>query len=312
VPEILGTPLEAVPNVSEGENEESLSAIGRAFSSGCRLLDVHSDPDHGRSVFTLVGAPQALADALVGGARETIARIDIRSYRGVHPCIGSLDVVPIVYLRPEDRETAHDEALAVANRLAAEVGLPVFLYGELASAPEREERAFFRDGGISALSSRMSRGELQPDFGPPMPHPTGGGVLVSARPPLIAFNFELQTQDVEAARRIAGRLREAGGGLPGVRAIGVKLERRGVVQLSTNVHDPFGVPLRVLAASVRREAEREDVEVAGAELVGLAPAAAFDGFPDDLPLRDFDPRRHLLDNRLHQKGGLKAQPEAGR
>lgn len=292
------TPLEAVPNVSEGENEETLSAVARAFSNGCRLLDVHSDPDHGRSVFTLVGGPQALADALVAGARETIARIDIRSHRGVHPCIGALDIVPIVYLRSEDRETAQDEALAVANRLAGELGLPVFLYGELASAPERQERAFFRDGGIAALSSRLSSGELRPDFGPALPHPTAGGVLVGARPPLVAFNFQLETDDVEAARRMAGHLRESGGGLPGVRAIGIKLERQGIVQLSTNVHDPFGLPLRVLAEAVRREGAREGVGVLSAELVGLAPAAALEGFPDDLPLRDFDPRRHLLDNRL--------------
>jgi glutamate formiminotransferase/glutamate formiminotransferase/formiminotetrahydrofolate cyclodeaminase len=292
------TPLEAVPNVSEGEDEESLRAIGHAFSRGCRLLDVHSDPDYGRSVFTLVGAPQALGDAIVAGARETIARIDIRSHRGVHPCVGALDVVPIVYLRAEDRETAHDEALAVANRLAAELDLPIFLYGELAVTAERSERSFFRDGGVRALSSRLSAGELRPDFGPPRTHPTAGAVLVAARPPLVAFNFELETTDIEAARRVAGRLRERGGGLPGVRAIGVKLERQEAIQLSTNVHDPFAVPLRALAEAVRREAALEGVGVLAGQLVGLAPASALEGFPADLPLRDFDPKRHILDNRV--------------
>lgn len=287
--------------MSEGGDEQSLRAIGRAFSCGSRLLDVHSDPDYGRSVFTLVGTPQALADAIVAGARETIARVDIRSHQGVHPCVGALDVVPVVYLRREDRETARDEALAIANRLAAEFSLPVFLYGELAATAERTERSFFRDGGARALASRLSAGELAPDFGPQLAHPTAGAVLVAARPPLVAFNFELETTDVEAARRLAERLRERGGGLPGVRAIGVKLERGGAIQLSTNVHDPFAVPLRRLAESVRREAAREGVGVLAGHLVGLAPASALDGFPTDLPLRDFDPEHDVLENRLGWK-----------
>jgi glutamate formiminotransferase len=291
--------LEAVPNISEGEDRESLEAISRAFSRNeCRLLDVHSDPDYGRSVFTLLGAPQALADALLAGARETVARLDIRKHRGVHPCIGVLDVVPIAYLRPEDRETALDEALAVANRLAGELDLPVFLYGELASAPDRRERAYFREGGVSLLAERLARREVEPDFGPPRMHPTAGGALVAARPPLVAFNLELATEDIEAARSIARRVREQGGGLPGVRAIGVRLERQGTVQLSTNVHDPFEVPLRALVDAVRREAEQDGVTVVAGQLIGLAPAAALDGFPADLPLHNFDARRHILENRL--------------
>jgi glutamate formiminotransferase len=290
--------LEAVPNVSEGEDVEALEAVGRAFSKGCRLLDIHSDPDYGRSVFTLVGMPQALADALLAGARETIARLDVRTHRGVHPCIGALDVVPVVYLREQDRELAHDEALAVANRLAGQLDLPVFLYGELASAPERRERAFFREGGVSELAGRLERREVEPDFGPARLHPTAGATLVAARPPLVAFNLELETDDLQSARAIAARLREEGGGLPGLRAIGVRLERKGAVQLSMNVHDPFEVPLGAIVAAVRREAERDGVRLLAGELVGLAPAAALDGFPSDLPLRGFDERRHILERRL--------------
>ena len=299
-PENVGQlPLEAVPNVSEGSDRAALDALARAFSSDhCRLLDVHSDADYGRSVLTLVGAPQALADAIVAGAREAIRRLDIHRHRGVHPCIGVLDVVPVVYLRPDDRELARDEALAIANRLAGELELPVFLYGELASEPEREERAYFRDGGVSLLGERLERRELEPDFGPPRPHPTAGAVLVAARPPLVAFNLELATEDLEAARAIAARVREQGGGIPGVRAIGVRLERQGSIQLSTNVHDPFEVPLRRLIEAVRREAERDGVAVVAGELVGLAPRAALDGYPEDLPLRGFDAERHVLENRL--------------
>lgn len=293
------TMLEAVPNVSEGQDEQSLRAFGRALTRpGCRLLDVHSNPDYGRSVFTLIGAPQALADALVSAAREIIARLDLRVYRGAHPCIGALDVVPIVYLRREDRELARDEALAVANRLAGELDLPIFLYGELATEPQRRERAFFREGGLRTLAERLEHGELEPDFGPNRAHPTAGGVLVAARPPLVAFNIELDGGKLEAAKAIAARVREHGGGLPGVRAIGVALESQGAVQLSANVHDPFEVPLAKLVEAVRSEAERDGVRVVAAELVGLAPAAALDGFPPDIPLRNFDERRHVLENRM--------------
>jgi glutamate formiminotransferase len=291
--------LEAVPNVSEGKDEAAIEAIARAFSGrGCKLLDVHADPDYGRSVFTMLGEPQELADALVSGAREAVALLDIHNHRGVHPAIGVVDVVPIVYLRREDRDTALDEALAVANRLAGELDLPIFLYGELAAAPEREERAYFREGGVSVLSERLVSREVEPDFGPPRVHDTAGGVLVAARPPLVAFNFELDTADLAAAKAIASRVRERGGGLPGVRAIGVKLEQQSSVEVSTNVHDPFQVPLKLLAEVVRREAENDGVKVVAGRLVGLAPAAALDGFPADLPLPDFDEKRHLLENRL--------------
>jgi glutamate formiminotransferase / 5-formyltetrahydrofolate cyclo-ligase len=292
------TLLEAVPNVSEGEDSATIEAIGRAFAAGSRLLDTHSDADYGRSVFTLVGAPQALADALLHGARETIARVDVRSHRGVHPCIGSLDVVPVVYLRAEDRRIAHDEARAVANRLAGELELPIFLYGELASAPERRERAYFREGGREELAERLDRREVEPDFGPVRLHPTAGACLVAARPPLVAFNLELDSEDLDSARAIAAGVREQGGGLAGVRAIGVRLERQRQVQLSVNVHDPLTVPLAAVVEKARLEAARHGVAITAAELVGLAPAAALEGFPTDVPLRGFDERRHVLERRL--------------
>jgi glutamate formiminotransferase len=298
---MAGPTLEAVPNVSEGRDQDVVHAIGRAFSGGgCKLLDIHSDPDYGRSVFTLIGGPQDLADSLVAGARETVERLDIRLHDGAHPCIGSLDVVPVVYLRAEDRAIARDEALAVANRLAGELELPVFLYGELASSPERRERAFFREGGLGQLVERLEGRELEPDFGPPRAHPTAGATLVAARPPLVAFNLELGTDDLEVARTVASRVREAGGGLPGVRAIGVRLPEQGVVQISTNVHDPFEVPLEAVVRAVRTEAAQEGVKVVAGQLVGLAPAAAIEDFPVDLPLKDFDERKHVLENRIDE------------
>jgi len=206
--------LEAVPNISEGRRRETVEAVGRALgNSGANVLDVHSNEDHNRSVFTLVGEPQELADALVAGAREAVERIDMRAHEGVHPCVGALDVAPVVYLRGEDRELAEDEALAVANRIAGELDVPVFLYGMLATDADRRERAYFREGGFAALEERLTSGELEPDFGPPRLHPTAGATLVACRPPLVAFNLELAEQDLDAAKAIAAELREAGGGL---------------------------------------------------------------------------------------------------
>jgi glutamate formiminotransferase / 5-formyltetrahydrofolate cyclo-ligase len=295
--------LEAVPNVSEGRDAACIEAFGRALAAhGCTLLDVHSDPDHNRSVYTLVGNPQEVADSIVGGARIVIEHIDMRVHEGAHPCVGALDVVPIVYLRSGDRELAEAEALAVGNRLAGELDLPVFMYGELATAEERRERAFFREGGVGAVSERLVAGELRPDFGPARLHPTAGATLVTARPPLVAFNVELDTSDLDLAKAVAARVREAGGGLRGVRAIGVMLATRGVAQVSTNVHDPLRVPLREVVEAVRDEVERLGAHVTGAEVVGLVPQAALDGFPPDVPLNGFDPGRHVLERRV----GLRA------
>jgi glutamate formiminotransferase / 5-formyltetrahydrofolate cyclo-ligase len=284
--------LLAVPNVSEGADPATVDAIGRAFAPA-RLLDLHTDPDHGRSVYSLAAPQGELAHALLGGARAAVARIDLRRHRGVHPHVGAIDVAPVVYLDESRRGAACAEALTTAALLGGELELPVFLYGDLATSEDRRERAAIRAGGPARLAERMAAGELAPDYGPPRPHPTAGAVLVTARPPLIAFNLDLETDNVDLARTIAARLRESGGGPPGVRAIGLYLPARGRAQVSFNVHDHTRVPLRLLVEEVRR-----DAPVAEAELVGLAPAAAFDGFPDDLPVREFDPERKLIENAL--------------
>ena len=169
----------------------------------------------------------------------------------------------------EDRELAEDEALAVANRIAAELELPVFLYGVLAPEPERRERSYFREGAIGALQERLEAGELEPDFGPRRLHPTAGATLVACRPPLVAFNLELAERDLDAAKAIAAELREAGGGLAGVRAIGVMLDRAATAQVSINVQDPFAVPLAEIVRAARNAAASHGVTVRAAELVGL-------------------------------------------
>jgi glutamate formiminotransferase / 5-formyltetrahydrofolate cyclo-ligase len=288
--------LLAVPNVSEGRDPARISALEAAFSGGVRLLDRHSDADHDRTVFTLAGRPEALGDALVAGAEAAIASIDMSSYEGLHPAIGALDVCPVVWLDAADREAAGAAALAVAERIGA-LGVPVFLYGELAAGPDRRERAYFRNGGPAELWLRMESGELRPDRGPPEPHPSAGATLLTARPPLAAFNVELDSGDVEVARAVAAGLRESGGGLPGVRAIGLALGSGGV-QVSINVHDPIGTPLAIVVQRVGELAAPLGARPLEAELVGLAPEAALAGYPEAVPIRGFDPARHLIERRL--------------
>jgi len=288
--------LLSVPNVSEGTDAPTIDAIGRAFAPA-RLLDLHTDPDHGRSVYSLAAPQGELAQALLSGARAAVSRIDLRRHRGAHPHVGAIDVAPVVYVDESARGAACAEALTAAALIGDELELPVFLYGDLAATQHNRERANIRRGGPTALAERMQTGELKPDYGPPLPHESAGALLVTARPPLIAFNVDLATDDVELARRIAARLRESGGGPTGVRAIGLHLRARGRAQVSFNVHDHTKAPLKLLVEEVAKAAP-----IAEAELVGLAPAAAFDDFPPDVPIRNFDPERQLIENALRSSG----------
>jgi glutamate formiminotransferase / 5-formyltetrahydrofolate cyclo-ligase len=288
-------PLLAVPNVCEGKDPERIAALQTAFTRGARLLDRHSDPDHDRTVFSLADAG-GLGQALALGAEEAVEKIDMGSYRGAHPAIGALDVCPLVWLDRGERAAARNAAVEVATQIGG-LGIPVFLYGELARAPARTERAYFRGGGLPELWLRMEAGELAPDFGPALPHRTAGATLLTARPPLAAFNVELDRGDVEVARAVAAGLREAGGGLPGVRAIGLMLSS-GRAQVSTNVHDPLAVPLGAVVERVRELATPLGAQPVEAELVGLAPAGALADFPEDVPIREFDPERQLIERRL--------------
>ena len=279
--------LLTVPNVSEGRDAAVISQIGDAFASTARLLDVHSDADHHRSVYTLAGDTDAIVEALVAGARACKDLVDLRAQGGSHPHVGALDVAPIVYLDDVRRGSACAAALVAGEELGRE-GLPVFLYGELAGGRSRAE---LRRGGLPTLIERVAQGELAPDFGPRQPHPSTGATLVGARAPLVAFNIELAPPaTLEDAQAIAALIREGGAdGLPGVRAIGIELAARGnaLAQVSTNVEDHRRTPLTQLVAAVARHAAIE-----GCELVGLAPRAAFEGFPDDVPVAN---RRALED-----------------
>jgi glutamate formiminotransferase / 5-formyltetrahydrofolate cyclo-ligase len=306
--------LLAVPNVSEGRDAKLLDELAaaaatagqRESSAQVRLLDVHSDRDHHRSVFTLAGDQRSLADALLRLARRAVQSIDVvaratgdRAQAGVHPHVGAVDVVPLVYLDAAARGGACAAALVVGDRIGSELGVPVFLYGELAGDRAGRSRAELRRGGVAALAARMSAGAradgaLVPDFGPHASHPRAGATLVAAREPLVAFNLQLRSPATVAdARRIASLVREGGEhGLLGLRAIGVQLGG-GVAQVSMNVERPLELSLAEVVGAVARHAP-----VARAELVGLAPRAALEGFPAELPMPGFDPARHVIENVL--------------
>jgi glutamate formiminotransferase / 5-formyltetrahydrofolate cyclo-ligase len=260
-------PLESVPNFSEGRDQSTIEAIGDALSAHARVLDVHSDADHNRSVFTVVGFEAELTDALAAGVAVAAELIDLREHDGAHPCIGAADVVPIVPLRPEDMERARGAAAAIGARIG-DLGLPVFLY-----APPERGPAFYRRGGRPELARRLAAGELAPDFGPDRLHAKAGGVILGARSPLIAFNVNLRGA-LSAAREVAAVVRERGGGFPGVRALGLDLPRAGLVQVSMNVEDWEAAALHEIVERIAAEAEARGAEVAGSELVGLMPAGA--------------------------------------
>jgi glutamate formiminotransferase len=288
--------LLAVPNVSEGRDAARIDALGRAFGRGANLLDRHSDADHDRTVFTLAGESAPLREALLAGAQQAVETIDMSAYAGLHPAVGALDVCPLVWTDPALRAAARTEAVEVAEQVAG-LGVPVFFYGELASRPEHAERAYFRNGGLAELWLRMEGGGLRPDFGPALPHAGAGVTLITARPPLAAFNVELDSNDVDLARAVAAGLRESGGGPRGVRAIGLPLVG-GRTQVSTNVHDPFAVPLAEVVARVRALAGPLGAKPLEAEVVGLVPEAALVGYPSDVPIRDFDPAGQTIESRL--------------
>ena len=269
--------LLAVPNVSAGRDPELVAGVAHAFDA--RLLDVHTDPDHNRSVFTLAGEPGELAGAVLNGARTLLDLIDLAEHEGVHPRVGALDVAPIVYQEDSSRGQACAEALLLADLLGYELALPVFLYGALAGGRTRAE---LRRGGPERLQARVRSGELAPDFGPNALHPRAGAVLVAARPPLIAFNVGLAPPTpLSRAKEIAALIREGGPeGLRSVRALGVWLEGPGIAQVSTNIEDHRATPPHQVVAAVARHAT-----VAGIELVGLAPREALEQLPPDIPAR---------------------------
>lgn len=262
--------LESVPNVSEGRDPAAVAAIAAAFErAGARALDTHVDGSHHRAVITLVGEDEALEHGLVAGIDEARGRIDLRRHDGVHPRVGAADVVPVVPLVAADHERAAHVARRVGASVGEELGIPVFLYGEVAGG---RRPAFFRRGGLDELARRNDAGELAPDFGPRQLDPGTGAVLLGVRKPLVAFNLELRGS-IEVARAVAAAVRASSGGLPGVQALGLSLGG-GRVEVSTNVIDLDATLPHAMVARIEKEAVARGAAIGRGELVGLIPASA--------------------------------------
>ena len=265
--------LEAVPNVSEARDVVIVGAIGEAFERHATLLDVHSDADHHRSVYTLVGDEHGLVESLLAGIRVAVERIDLREHVGVHPRIGVTDVVPLVPLEPSDLGRAVSAAHVLARRIGDELRLPVFLYGD---AADGRRPIFFRRGGLEELTRRVKAAVLVPDAGPHELDPRSGGVLVGARHALIAYNLDLATEDLGVADAVAVAVRGSSGGMAGVQAMGLRLPRSRRTQVSMNVIDVDEAPLHEVVERVRAEARARGTDVVAGELVGLIPERVVD------------------------------------
>jgi glutamate formiminotransferase len=292
--------VECVPNFSEGRDPAVIKRISEAIRSveGVRLLDVHMDEAHHRSVFTFVGPPQAVADAAVAAARPAVEMIDLRRHRGAHPRMGAVDVVPFVPLAGATLRMCAALAQGCGRRIADELGVPVYLYGEAASRPERRNLAEVRRPRFEGLGARMASDPAwAPDFGPPRLHATAGAAAVGARPPLVAFNVYLDTPDAATARAVARAVRERDGGLPGVKALGFFIEGRRQAQVSMNLCDPGRTSMKDAFVAVARAAAARGAKAVSSELVGMISEAFFDpAWPAALKIEGFRERQVIERN----------------
>ena len=291
--------IECVLNFSEGRRQSVIrSAVSSLGPSGCRVLDVHSDPDHHRTVVTFVGNAEQVHEGAVALTSRAVEEIDLRAHQGVHPWIGAVDVIPFVPLGSETIATCVSIAARTGKRIAAELAVPVFLYAAAATREDHRNLADLRRGGWAGPTERMTKPGSGPEFGPSTLHPTAGAVAVGARGLLVAFNVNLRSTDLAIARRIARTVREANGGLPGVKAIGLTLACAGCVQVSMNLTDPRTTGIATAFRVVREEAARLGVTVAEAEIVGLAPRFAIEGITADEMNLDYDLRQVILEERM--------------
>ncbi len=293
--------VECVPNVSEGRRADVIASLAAAIAvPGVRLLDQSSDPSHNRTVYTFAGEPAPVREAAHRLFATAIASIDLRSHEGVHPRIGAVDVVPFVPLV----DVSMDECVALATDMARTIsdrfGLPVFLYEEAASTDERRNLSEVRRGGLNGLAHRMKQPEWRPDFGPDLPHPSAGCTAIGARQILIAYNVNLATKRLSVAKRIASAIRTSSGGLGFVKAMGVPLEHRGIVQVSMNLTNYKETSMTAAFDAIAREASVDGVRILESEIVGLVPADALPGDPvRRLKLRNEDLNR-VLEVRLEK------------
>jgi glutamate formiminotransferase len=293
--------VECIPNFSEGRRAEVIDEIVAAIKTvrGAVMLDRESDANHNRSVVTFVASPEAAVDAAIAAARRAAQLIDLTSHTGEHPRMGATDVIPFVPIAGVTMDDCVALARQCGERMWSELGIPVYLYEKAATRPERENLAAIRKGQFEAIRDEIATVEgRRPDFGSPQVHPTAGITAVGARPPLIAYNVNLATSDVEVANKIARAVRHLSGGLRYVKALGFELKDRGIVQVSMNMVNYEGTPLFRVFEMIKREAERYGVRVVGSEVVGLVPQRALNAVADFyLQLENFS-ENQILEQRL--------------
>lgn len=293
--------IESVPNISEGRNKEIIEACVDQIrnTAGCTLLNYSSDEDHNRTVITYMGSLEGCEEASVKLAKKAVELIDLTKHEGAHPRMGCVDVMPFIPIKEATSEECDELAHRVGKRIAEEADLPVFLYEKSASAPHRQNLAKIRKGQFEGMAEKVKDPDWIPDFGGQRIHPTGGCVAVGARPPLIAFNINLGTSDLEIATKIGKIIRESSGGLKCVKAMGVMLEDRNIAQVSINMTDFTVTPLYRVKELVKAEAARYGVPVIGTEIIGLAPMQAFfDTAEYYLQIEDFQPDVQVIENHL--------------
>jgi len=294
--------IESIPNLSEGRDRASIDRIvGVVRQAGGRVLDVHVDPDHHRSVLTIVGPPIVAVESVLSMVEIAIGAIDMRRHRGAHPRMGAVDVIPFVPLAGSTLDECTQIARAAGREIAERFSVPVYLYEAAAMRPERENLADVRRGGLAAVAERARTDAGRPDFGPDRIDPAIGAIAVGARRPLVAFNVNLATSDLHVAKAIASVVRASAGGLPGVKALGIPLRSRGLVQVSMNLTDVEATTVPAAFARVTKESARRGVEVFESEIVGLVPRAAVAGASAEDLLLSRDLSEMILEARLESR-----------
>jgi glutamate formiminotransferase len=294
--------VECIPNFSEGRRPEVLEAITRATSQtpGVTLLDMESDRDHNRSVMTFIGPPEAVKNGMLAAAAKAVELIDMEKHRGEHPRLGAIDVVPFVPISDMTMADAVELARSVGRALWEHLRVPVYFYEEAATKPGRKNLPDVRKGEYEGRKLDIKKPEWTPDVGEPVMHPTAGAVIVGARYPLIAYNVNLRTDNLEVAKKIAKTVREKDGGLPAVRALGFEIKQRGIVQVSMNLVNYHKTGIARAFEAVKAEAARAGVEVEGSEIVGLVPLEALVECADHfLALENFKAAQ-ILETRLQK------------
>jgi glutamate formiminotransferase len=293
--------IECIPNFSEGRRPEVIEAIAEAIKSvdDIQLLNYSSDQSHNRSVFTFIGAPESVKEAAFKGAKKAAELIDMTKHKGEHPRMGAVDVIPFVPVKNITMQECVNLTKELGERIARELSIPVFLYEESATRPERRNLADIRRGEFEGMAEKIKDPAWAPDFGKAEIHPTAGVVAVGARMPLIAYNVNLSTSDINIARNIAKIIRESSGGLKCVKAIGVMLEDRNLAQVSINMTNYEKTSLYRVFELIRTEARRYGVHIVGSEIVGLTPMnALIDVAKFYLQLEGFDDKKQVLENYL--------------